>query len=132
MEEKFKHLEMIQGIVNRMASNSFYLKGWTVTLVAGIFALSAKDADRLFFLIAYIPILIFYILDTYYLQQERKYRNLYDKIRLLESDKIDFSMKITKDLCTEETAFCNCFLSITEVIFYVPLAIIVAGIIIII
>lgn len=39
MESKIKHLEMIQGIINRMASNSFYLKGWAVTLVAGIFAI---------------------------------------------------------------------------------------------
>lgn len=59
MESKIKHLEMIQGIINRMASNSFYLKGWAVTLVAGIFAISAKDSEKTFFLISYIPILIF-------------------------------------------------------------------------
>lgn len=32
-----------------MASNSFALKGWTVTLVAGIFALASKDADKMYF-----------------------------------------------------------------------------------
>ena len=48
MENKLKHLEMIQGIINRMASNSFALKGWSVTLVAGIFALSSKDAKKLY------------------------------------------------------------------------------------
>jgi len=37
MENKIKHLEMIQGVINRMASNSFALKGWAVTLVSGIF-----------------------------------------------------------------------------------------------
>lgn len=47
MENKLKHLEMIQGIINRMASNSFALKGWSVTLVAGIFALSSKDASSI-------------------------------------------------------------------------------------
>ena len=51
MENKLKHLEMIQGIINRMASNSFALKGWSVTLVAGIFALSSKDANEIYFLI---------------------------------------------------------------------------------
>ena len=56
MENKLKHLEMIQGIINRMASNSFALKGWSVTLVAGIFALSSKDANEIYFLITYIPI----------------------------------------------------------------------------
>ena len=38
---KLKHLEFIQGIITRMANNSFMLKGWAVTLVAGIFALSS-------------------------------------------------------------------------------------------
>ena len=47
-----KHMEMIQGVINRMASNSFALKGWTVTLVAGIFALASKDADKMYFLVA--------------------------------------------------------------------------------
>ena len=45
MDKKLKHLEMVQGVINRMASNSFMLKGWAVTLVAGIFALAGKDTD---------------------------------------------------------------------------------------
>ncbi|WP_373482985.1 hypothetical protein [Acetobacterium sp.] len=40
MENKTKHLEMIQSVISRMAGNSFTLKGWAVTLIAGIFALS--------------------------------------------------------------------------------------------
>lgn len=60
MEKKLKHLEMIQAVINRMANNSFMLKGWTVTLVAGIFALASKDADKMYFLIAYIPLIIFW------------------------------------------------------------------------
>lgn len=51
MDNKVNHLEMIQGVISRMASNSFALKGWAVTLVAGIFALSSKDADKLYFLV---------------------------------------------------------------------------------
>lgn len=78
MEKKLKHLEMIQAVINRMANNSFMLKGWTVTLVAGIFALASKDADKMYFLIAYIPLIIFWGLDSYYLLQERLYRSLYD------------------------------------------------------
>lgn len=94
MEKKINHLEMIQGIINRMASNSFALKGWAVTLIAGIFALAGKDADKMYFLVAYIPIIIFWGLDSYYLLQERLYRALYDKVRLLPEEKIDFSMKV--------------------------------------
>ena len=33
-ENKRFHLEMIQGVVNRLAQNSFHIKGWSVVLVA--------------------------------------------------------------------------------------------------
>ena len=59
-ERKFKHLEFIQQAVNRMASNLFLLKGWTVTLIAALFALAAKDSKDIFFLIAYFPPLMFW------------------------------------------------------------------------
>lgn len=78
-ENKLKHLEMIQGIINRMASNSFALKGWAVTLVAGIFALASKETDKIYFLIAYAPIAFFWFLDSFYLLQERLFRSLYGK-----------------------------------------------------
>lgn len=121
--KKIKHLEMIQDIIKRMASNSFMLKGWAVTLVAGIFALSAKDADKLYFLIAYIPILVFWGLDSYHLLQERLYRALYDKVRTLDENDIDFSMKATKEqFDSAKNCFCNCFFSKTEMWFYLPLA----------
>ena len=48
MEDKRKHLELVQGVINRMAGNSFMLKGWAVTLVAGIFALAGKDIEKLY------------------------------------------------------------------------------------
>ena len=45
MEQKLKHLEFIQNVINRMNSNSFLIKGWAVTLIAAIFALAAKDSN---------------------------------------------------------------------------------------
>jgi len=132
MEKKMKHMEMIQGVINRMASNSFALKGWTVTLVAGIFALASKDADKMYFLVAYVPIVIFWGLDTYYLLQERLYRTLYDKVRNMGEDDVDFSMNISlQEFKTEKNTFWNCFKSNTEFWFYFPLALVSAGIIII-
>ena len=69
MDNKHKHLELVQGVINRMANNSFMLKGWAVTLVAGIFALAGKDTDKLYFLVTYVPVLVFWGLDAYYLLQ---------------------------------------------------------------
>lgn len=92
MENKTKHLEFIQAAVNRMASNLFLLKGWTVTLIAALFALAAKDTKPIYFLIAYIPPFMFWVLDGYFLSQERRFRSLYDHVRRLDEHAIDFSM----------------------------------------
>ena len=129
---KITHLEMVQGIINRMANNSFMLKGWAVTLVAGIFALASKDTDKLYFLIAYIPIVVFWGLDSYYLLRERLYRALYNKVRLLNEKDIDFSMKATKEeFNSEKNRFFSCLLSKTEIWFYLPLALVCTIVIII-
>lgn len=131
-ENKIRHLEMIQGVISCMASNSFMLKGWAVTLVAGVFALAAKDTDKLYFLVAYIPVIIFWGLDSYYLLQERLYRSLYEKVRLTNENSIDFSLKTSKEeFDSEKNKFFSCFVSATELWFYFPLAIVCTGIIII-
>lgn len=130
-ENKVRHLEMIQGVISRMASNSFALKGWAVTLVAGIFALASQEADKMYFFVAYIPVVVFWFLDAYYLLQERLFRSLYGKVRKLSEDKIDFDMNTARDeFKTEKNTFCSCLVSITEAGFYVPLAIISTGVII--
>ena len=132
MEDKRKHLELVQGVINRMASNSFMLKGWAVTLVAGIFALAGKDMDKLYFLVAYVPIIIFWGLDAYYLLQERLYRSLYDKVRQMDKNKIDFSLKATEqEFNSKRNCSGSCLFSRTELWFYLPLAIVCTGIIII-
>ncbi len=95
MENKRKHLEFIQATISRMAGNLFYLRGWTITLIAAIFALSAKDTNTDYIVVAYFPVLICWILDGYFLSQERQFRALYDHVRKLDEKKIDFSMDTT-------------------------------------
>ena len=80
MESKRKHLELIQGVINRMAGNSFPLKGWSVTLTSALFALAAKDANPFFVDLAYFPSATFWALDVYFLRQERLYRELYREV----------------------------------------------------
>lgn len=132
MDNKVNHLEMIQGVINRMASNSFKLKGWAVTLATGIFALASKDTDKMYFLITYVPVVVFWFLDSYYLLQERLYRGLYDNVRLNKDSEIDFSLDASgyykKD---NKKTFCNCLFSKTELGFYLPLALICSFVIII-
>lgn len=131
MDNKINHLEMIQGVISRMASNSFTLKGWAVTLVAGIFALSSKEADKLYFLVAYIPIFVFWGLDAYYLLQERLYRALYNKVRDLLENEINFDMNISSpEFHANKNTYGWCLISKTILWFYLPLALVTAGIII--
>ena len=91
-ENKRTHLQMLQAVINRMAANSFHLKGWSVVLVAALFALAAGDSEKAFIYLAYFPALAFWGLDGYFLRQERLFRKLYDRVRLLEPEKVDFSM----------------------------------------
>ncbi len=117
MDKKIKHLEMIQGVINRMAGNSFALKGWAVTLLAGIYALSGKEADIRFFIVSFIPVVAFWLLDSYYLYLEKLYRTLYDKVREMDESDIDFSMNV--QACRAETMpYSKCALSRTESAFY--------------
>jgi hypothetical protein len=69
-----KEIDIIQSIINRMANNSFLIKGWTITLVVG--SLLLKSEPRMAW-IAIIPIIGFWGLDAYFLRQERLYRKLY-------------------------------------------------------
>ncbi len=89
---KLEHLKMLQTIIARMASNSFMVKGWCVTLVSALIALSGKDAPNMVF-VAFLPVLIFWGLDAYFLHQERLFRELYDHVRTSEKEESDFSMK---------------------------------------
>lgn len=125
-----KHLEMIQEIINRMASNSFALKGWTVTLVAGIFALQGSDTDNLRHLVAFVPIIVFWGLDAFYLSMEKSYRSLYNHVCKLSEYNIDFSMDVS--VCEDDKyKYWKCIVSSTELSFYLPLLILVALIILV-
>ncbi len=91
-ENRVKHLEMIQGVVNRLSTNSFLLKGWSVVLISALFALSASNSNSKFIFLAYLPAFTFWGLDGFYLREERIFRQLYDHVRTLDEDKIDFAM----------------------------------------
>ncbi len=82
---------IIQDIIKRMAFNSFMIKGWAITLV--IVALLLKGTGYQFW-IAFIPLLVFWFLDTYFLWQERMYRELYKWVieNRLKTDEYLFDM----------------------------------------
>lgn len=94
---KIAHLQMIQGVVDRMAGNLFYLKGWAITLLAALFAISTSDIfqlDKWPTALLVVLLFLFWVLDGYFLSLERCFRDLYDKVRKMNEGDIDFSMNI--------------------------------------
>ena len=75
-----KHLELIQTVINRLAQSSFLLKGWSITVVAALLTLSTRDKNGLHSLVALLPALVFWGLDSYYVRQERLFRKLYEAV----------------------------------------------------
>jgi len=125
MDNKHKHLELVQGVVNRMAQHSFILKGWSITLVVAVFALNAKDGlDSNYVLAALLPVFIFWFLDGYYLQRERLFRALYDEVRVKEENQIDYSMQ-TKHLRKGELTLKSVLLSKTLLVLYPALIVLI-------
>jgi hypothetical protein len=72
------YLQMVQGVISRMASNSFVVKGWSVTLTAALLAFAAKDNDASFAWIAAGAVAVFGVLDARYLALERAFISVYD------------------------------------------------------
>jgi hypothetical protein len=130
MENKRKHLEFIQGIISRMASNLFFLRGWTITLIATLLALFIKGNGSIYIIYFLIVLtMIFWILDGYFLSQERSFRDLYNYVRKLKEEEIDFSMDISEYKKFKKNTVIYSMFSGTLLIFYIPL-IVAAGIII--
>ena len=68
------HIDMLQGIISRMAKNSATCKSWAIPLVTAILTLSFQK-DIVPTTAAYIPLILFYLLDCYYLGLERKFKD---------------------------------------------------------
>lgn len=120
-ENKRHHLLMIQGIIDRMGRNSFSLKEWSIGIMIAIFAFAGKNTHKAV-IITIIPLVVFWFLDAYYLMLERKFRALYDDVRLNDEDKIDFSMNFNnikldmKDV--KKYSYFNILISKTVMPFY--------------
>lgn len=115
---------MIQGVISRMAGNLFFLRGWSITLITGLFALFVKEANHAYIFVVYFPVVIFWVLDGYFLSQERLFRALYDHVRKLPEKEIDFSMDTSDHQDDERNSWKCAMLSETLMFFYIPLILI--------
>ena len=128
--EKIKHLEFIQNVITRMNTNSFQIKGWCIVIVSALLAIYASTKDNYFFLVAVIPTLIFCFLDAYYLNQERKFRGLYNDVAGVTDEPKEikpFAMR--PDLYVGgKYSYWSTFFSITILKMYLAMIVILMGI----
>ena len=121
-ESKLKHIDIIQSTISRMAQNSFTIKGWTITILVGLFVFLQKDNFRNNMIIYLVPIIFFWILDSYYLWQERLFRKLYNNVIVNVTEESDLSMNIIQYKNTVK--FFSSLFSVSEIMVYLPLLLI--------
>jgi len=121
-----KHLEFIQNVVTRMNTNSFQIKGWSVTIASALLAISASTKNEYFILSAIFPTLVFWFLDSYYLTQERKFRGLYDDVAGVSGNPKDIQVfAMRPDLYVGgKYSYLSSFLSRTVLGLYLPVIIV--------
>jgi hypothetical protein len=74
-----KEIDVLQGIIKRMADNSFNVKKWTVILVGVIMMLKQNIVSPMY---GIIPLVSFWVMDSKYLQLERMFVQLQnDKVK---------------------------------------------------
>jgi len=86
--------------------------------------LSTKETNQDYILIAYFLILIFWILDGYFLSQERLFRDLYNHVRTLDEKSIDFSMDTNEFRKNKKNRWLQSMFSQTLLVFYLSLLIV--------
>jgi hypothetical protein len=70
-ESRSEHLKMVQDVISRLATCSFQLKGWVVTLAAALQVFLKGEAHAVYLFVPALPVIAFWLLDAWYLRQER-------------------------------------------------------------
>ncbi len=74
------HINLLQGIINRLANNSSACKTWCLTLVGALLSLAGATHTPAIVTFALVPVVIFGFVDMMYLAQEKAYRDLYGTV----------------------------------------------------
>lgn len=88
------HLNMIQGVVSRLATFSASAKNFCITVLAALIGVAFQQNLPWLFLAAAFVVISFAALDVYYLAQERRFRELYSEVAartLVDASQFDMS-----------------------------------------
>ena len=117
-EKVVEHLKITQAVIDRLGRNSLWVKTWSLSLiVAATILIAIHYVHRPYFSLVLIPFVVgFWILDGYFLWQERLFRKVYDEVRV-QSD-TDFQMDPLKHRGKSKCSWVSTIFSVTLVIFY--------------
>ena len=117
-EKIVKHLEMTQGVINRLAGNSFSLKGWSVALLGAALIFIARNdmANTDILWVLFLPIIGFWYLDSFYLRKERLFIEIYNEYRTKKNT--DFDMSPMKHTDKAKCCWLSVFFSPSLMFFY--------------
>jgi hypothetical protein len=117
-DNRVKHMEMIQGVISRLGTNSFLIKGWGITVAAAFWGFGIGEKEWGLALASLIPIALFWWLDGYFLRVERLFRALHEAVRtgeptvepfFMAASKTEFASKVAdtsrRDVLFSETLF---------------------------
>ncbi|PSK95391.1 hypothetical protein CLV63_11551 [Murinocardiopsis flavida] len=117
-EAQQQYLGFIQATITRHNSNSFLIKGWTLTVVGALVALAITQDNWAVGGSAAVATLGFWWLDSFYLRQERLFRELYNEARAVPAtvDLYDMNAEVYKT--RTKTKWRLSIFTPTHVVFY--------------
>ncbi|MCH7515305.1 MAG: hypothetical protein IH947_15395, partial [Bacteroidetes bacterium] len=71
-------MDHIQAVITRHNSNSFMIKGWAIAICTAVLAFAGTLKEPVLALIALLPVVVFWALDSLYLANERCFISLYN------------------------------------------------------
>lgn len=116
-EKMVEYLQLIQEPICRMSTTSAIFKGFSATIVSGIAVISYDDIKTYILALSFVPVILFFFLDVYYLQLEKLYRHLYEEVRTGRHP-VDYSMKLPSDKCAAKACVWHCLKSKSIWMFY--------------
>ncbi|EJB52310.1 hypothetical protein [Helicobacter pylori] len=107
-----EELKILQGVINRMAQNSLECKKWTLALAVGVLSIKIEAISNSYGLcVLGVLLACFYLLDAYYLTQERLFREQYQWMieNRLKTDEILFEVFPAHQTCRCAQFLCSIF-----------------------
>ena len=112
-------LNQLQQIITRLAENSSKIKNWCISIISGLIALAVTKNNYEIACVSFIPILLFHILDSYYLSLENDFRDIYNDFVKDPKEEYLFVIKVPSKFCHRVPSIIkNMFCSFSTLPFY--------------